>query len=72
MSTISESAFVVQSEGDQWWIRPQGSSSPDGPYATEQDAIDAAIDQAKTIGKAGDDAEVLVQRGDAAPAKVWP
>jgi hypothetical protein len=70
MSRVSESALIVHGEGGEWWIK-SGSPAPDGPYAAEQDAIDAAIDLAKSLAKGGDEKEVLVQRG-AAFARVWP
>ena len=66
----SETLKISGDPDGGWWI---GSLGPaDGPYVDEQSAVDAAIDRAKTLAEAGHPTAVVVQRGNAAPAEVWP
>lgn len=53
--------FVVLHQ-DQWKIKFDGSHI--GQYSTQKAAIRAAIDKAHAAGKAGHDAQVLVQGTD--------
>ena len=42
-----------------------------GPYATQQDAIEAALDAAHAMGEIGIDAQVLVQDADQKLRTEW-
>lgn len=56
-----ERYFVVFHE-EQWKIRHNGQHS--GPYPTQAEAMDAAIDAAKKDGERGQRAQVLVHGED--------
>jgi hypothetical protein len=51
--------FIVRDQG-QWKIRLNGVPHS-GPYATQRDAICAAVDAAHEVGRSGSDAQVLLR-----------
>ncbi|BAR63652.1 hypothetical protein ACVIWV_010250 [Bradyrhizobium diazoefficiens] len=51
---------IVTLHNDEWTVVVNGKHS--APYATQKEAIRAAVDAAHADGKAGHDAQVLVQR----------
>lgn len=59
---MARAHYYVVDHDNQWKISHEGKHY--GPYPTQQAAIKAAVDAAHTAGKAGHDAQVLVQRGD--------
>lgn len=50
--------YVVEHQG-QWKVKLEGTHH--GPYATQKDAIRAAVNGAHACGKSGRPAQVLVQ-----------
>ena len=54
--------YVVVLHGGEWKISYAGEHY--GPYATQEDAITAAIDAAHKLGGKGTDSQVLVQGTD--------
>lgn len=55
---MARAEYYILSAGGQWKIRHDGK---DYHYATQQEAIRAAVDAAHSSGKNGHDAQVLVQ-----------
>src|SRR6266568_2353411 len=53
--------YIVAKDGNRWMINLQGDQF--GPYETQRDAIQAAVEAAHTSGDQGYDAKVLVPVG---------
>jgi hypothetical protein len=64
----AEQYFILQ-DNNEWKISFNGRQY--GPYDTQQDAIEAAIDAAYAMGDIGIDTEVLVQDGDRKHTTAW-
>lgn len=61
--------FVVRDER-QWKISFDGEQY--GPYTTQKDAIQAAVDAARKAGQIGNDAQVVVQGMNNKFCAAWP
>jgi hypothetical protein len=59
---MARTQYFVTLHENQWKIVLDGKHH--GPYPTQKQAIRAAVDAAHTEGKAGRDAQVLVQGED--------
>jgi hypothetical protein len=64
----AEQYFILR-DNNEWKISFKDKHY--GPYATEQDAIEAAIDAAYAMGEIGIDAQVLVQGTDQKVRTEW-
>ena len=56
---MSHTPYIVFREQGQWAIKSNGMHY--GPYATQRDAIRAAVDAAHEAGRKGLDGQVLLQ-----------
>jgi hypothetical protein len=64
----AEQYFIVH-DNNEWKISFKEKHY--GPYATQQEAIEAAIDAANAMGEIGIDAQVLVQDADQKLRTEW-
>ena len=64
----AEQYFILQ-DNNEWKISFKDKHY--GPYGTQQDAIEAAIDAAYAMGEIGIDAQVLVQDTDEKHRTAW-
>ena len=64
----AEQYFILQ-DNNEWKI--SFNEKQYGPYGTQQDAIEAAIDAAYAMGEIGIDAQVLVQGADQEMRTKW-
>jgi hypothetical protein len=64
----AEQYFIVH-DNNEWKISFKEKHY--GPYATQQEAIEAAIDAAYAMGEIGIDAKVLVQDADQKLRTEW-
>ena len=64
----AEQYFILR-DNNEWKISFKDKHY--GPYATEHDAIEAAIDAAYAMGEIGIDAQVLVQGTDQKVRTEW-
>jgi hypothetical protein len=64
----AEQYFIVQ-DNNEWKISFKDEHY--GPYDTQQEAIEAAIDAAYAMGEIGIDAQVLVQDADQKLRTEW-
>jgi hypothetical protein len=64
----AEQYFIVH-DNNEWKISFKEKHY--GPYATQQEAIEAAIDAAYAMGEIGIDAQVLVQDADHKVRTEW-
>jgi hypothetical protein len=64
----AEQYFVIL-HNNEWKISFNGKNY--GPYATQSDAIEAAVNAAYAMGEIGIDAQVLVQDADQKTRTEW-
>lgn len=61
--------YFILNDNNEWKISFNGKQY--GPYETQQEAIEAAIDAAYAMGDIGIDSEVLVQDPDQPLRTAW-
>jgi hypothetical protein len=61
--------YIILLHNNEWKI--SFNDKLYGPYASQQDAIEAAIDAAYAMGEIGIDAQVLVRDTDQALRTAW-